>query len=101
VKKPTKKKALRGRGGKKAIRGRGGKRGGKKKISSKPTYQGGGVNISYNPYEAMGLVKNEKGQIVRDKNVDLDSKSYFNYAYEGDEQDRPLAVKGMKQKPKY
>jgi hypothetical protein len=45
----------------------------------KPTYQGGGVNITYNPYEAMGLAKNEKGQIVRDQKVDINKNDYFKY----------------------
>lgn len=83
IKKPAKKKALRGGKKTKAIgsgRGKARGRGGKK--SSRGAYQGGGVNISYNPYQAMGLVKNEKGQIVRDQNVDLDKNAFFNYEYD-------------------
>jgi hypothetical protein len=57
-----KKKAIRGGRGKKKAIGAGRKRGSKARGGrAQPSYQGGGVNISYNPYEAMGLVKNEKG----------------------------------------
>ena len=38
-----------------------------------------GINITYDPYESMGLVKNEKGQIVRNPNIDLDRNKFFSY----------------------
>jgi hypothetical protein len=41
------------------------------------------VNISYNPYEAMGLAKNEKGQIVRNQQVDINKTDFFKYEDEG------------------
>lgn len=51
-------------------------------LANKP--KSGGINISHNPYESMGLAKNEKGQIVRNPNVDINRNHFFNY---GDEQE--------------
>lgn len=47
----------------------------------------------------MGLVKNDRGQIVRDKAVDLDKKAYFNYEYDG-QQAQP-SKKMIQSKDKY